>query len=91
MTLGQCLQSFTTVEKLGADETWFFSKLLFRNHYFRYCPKCKEFQPATKETSLWKVPPFLMLHLKRFRFDGQYWRKVKCILGLLLSVKRCAR
>ncbi|KAH3743888.1 Ubiquitin carboxyl-terminal hydrolase 32 [Pelomyxa schiedti] len=64
MNIYKCLQSFVAEERLGAEETW-------------YCPKCKDFQEATKTVSIWKIPPFLIIHLKRFSFNGDYWIKMK--------------
>ncbi|CAK0796914.1 unnamed protein product [Prorocentrum cordatum] len=33
------------------------------------CPKCETLVDATKKIDLWKLPPVLVLHLKRFEFD----------------------
>lgn len=41
--LSDCLQQFTTTEKLGADDPW-------------YCPQCKKHQEATKKFDLWSLP-----------------------------------
>ena len=41
----------------------------------RYCPQCKEHREATKQMSVWQLPPVLIIHLKRFSFDHSYtWR-----------------
>jgi ubiquitin C-terminal hydrolase len=55
-TLDSCLEAFTQVEELTGDERWF-------------CSKCDAFRDATKKLDLWKVPPVLIVHLKRFKFD----------------------
>eukprot|EP00947_MAST-08B_sp_MAST-8B-sp1_P004126 g4126.t1 len=55
-TLDECLASFTAEEELTGDERWF-------------CGKCRSFQDATKKLDLWKVPPILIVHLKRFQYD----------------------
>lgn len=34
-----------------------------------YCSKCKEHRDATKKTDLWILPPVLIVHLKRFKYD----------------------
>ena len=44
-------------EELGDDNMW-------------RCPKCKDFRPATKTFQLWKLPPNLIVHFKRFRTDA---------------------
>lgn len=58
--LSECLELFTTKEKLGADDPW-------------YCPQCKKHQQATKKFDLWSLPNILVIHLKRFSYN-RYWR-----------------
>ncbi|KAG1670073.1 Ubiquitin carboxyl-terminal hydrolase 15 [Nymphon striatum] len=60
MQLGECLDLFTTTEKLGTEDLW-------------YCPSCKEHQQATKKFDLWSLPNVLVVHLKRFSYN-RYWR-----------------
>uniref|UniRef100_T1J592 ubiquitinyl hydrolase 1 n=1 Tax=Strigamia maritima TaxID=126957 RepID=T1J592_STRMM len=57
ITLEQCLQLFTEPEELTPDEAW-------------YCPRCKEHREATKQMSLWRLPPILIVQLKRFSFKN---------------------
>lgn len=38
--LSECIQNFTNVERLGADDPW-------------YCPRCKKHQMASKKFDLW--------------------------------------
>ncbi|XP_043093152.1 ubiquitin carboxyl-terminal hydrolase 15-like isoform X2 [Puntigrus tetrazona] len=54
--LKDCIELFTTKEKLGADDPW-------------YCPHCKQHQQATKKLDLWSLPPVLVVHLKRFSYS----------------------
>ncbi|XP_053572728.1 ubiquitin carboxyl-terminal hydrolase 15 [Bombina bombina] len=56
MKLKDCIELFTTKEKLGAEDPW-------------YCPNCKEHQQATKKLDLWSLPPVLVVHLKRFSYS----------------------
>ena len=42
-------------EMLTGDEQW-------------RCSKCKEFRDAKKKFDIWKVPPVLIIHLKRFKY-----------------------
>jgi ubiquitin carboxyl-terminal hydrolase 4/11/15 len=51
-----CLELFLTKEKLSPDDAW-------------YCPRCKEHRQATKKMDLWKLPPVLVVHLKRFQYS----------------------
>lgn len=50
------LAEYLTSEKLTGDEQW-------------HCERCKKKVDATKKIDLWKLPPVLVLHLKRFEFD----------------------
>jgi len=43
----------------------------------RYCPQCKTNRPAVKKLSLSKLPPILVIHLKRFSFHGPFSDKVR--------------
>jgi|EP00505_MAST-04D_sp_SCG-Rhode-Island_P000699 ubiquitin carboxyl-terminal hydrolase 8 len=60
LTLDDCLREFTAEEDLTKDDQW-------------YCPKCKDFRDAKKKFDLWKVPPVLLVCLKRFEYseDGR--------------------
>lgn len=40
---------------------------------YRYCPRCKKHQQATKKFDLWSLPEMLVIHLKRFSYN-RYWR-----------------
>lgn len=55
-TLTQCLQMFIEPEVLGPDDKW-------------YCPHCKEHIQAEKKMSIWRLPPILIIHLKRFKYN----------------------
>ncbi|CAF3858722.1 unnamed protein product [Rotaria magnacalcarata] len=56
VTLQQCLQLFIEPEVLGPDDKW-------------YCPHCKEHIQAEKKMSVWRLPPILIIHLKRFKYS----------------------
>jgi len=62
VTLDKCIELFTVAEQLGPEDPW-------------YCSRCKEFQQATKKFDLWKLPPILVVHLKRFSYKNRYWRE----------------
>lgn len=59
-TLDDCLNEFIKPEQL--NDKWF-------------CPKCQTMVTATKKYDIWKVPPILIIHLKRFSFNNQKWGK----------------
>jgi len=58
--LEECLELYTTKEKLGEDDAW-------------YCPSCQKHQQATKKFDLWMLPSVLVISLKRFSYN-RYWR-----------------
>ena len=60
-TVQQAIEKYLECETLSGDEQWF-------------CPKCKEKVDATKKIDLWKLPPVLVVHLKRFEFDSHTFR-----------------
>ena len=62
IALEDCLQLHTQPEKLTSDNPW-------------YCPKCKDSREATKQITLWRLPHFLIIQLKRFSFRNILWRE----------------
>ncbi|XP_037930663.1 ubiquitin carboxyl-terminal hydrolase 32 isoform X2 [Teleopsis dalmanni] len=58
--LNHCLRAFTSEEKL---EQWY------------HCGHCKGKKPATKKLQIWKLPPILIVHLKRFNCVNGKWVK----------------
>jgi hypothetical protein len=45
--------AYTAVESLDGMNKW-------------YCPRCKTHVPAVKKIEIWKLPPVLIVHWKRF-------------------------
>ncbi|XP_055761472.1 ubiquitin carboxyl-terminal hydrolase 15-like isoform X6 [Salvelinus fontinalis] len=70
--LKDCIELFTTKEKLGAEDPW-------------YCPNCKEHQQATKKLDLWSLPPVLVVHLKRFSYSRYMRDKLDSLVDFPLS------
>ncbi|XP_065190122.1 ubiquitin carboxyl-terminal hydrolase 32-like [Sycon ciliatum] len=62
ISLEECLAAFTKEEELGEDDPW-------------YCSKCKKHQRAVKKLDIWKLPPILVVHVKRFQFVNGQWVK----------------
>ena len=60
-SLKAALNLFEQVDTLDGDDKW-------------YCSKCKTHREATKKMSIWKIPPVLMLHLKRFEYRNPIWK-----------------
>jgi ubiquitin carboxyl-terminal hydrolase 8 len=59
----RCLDAFFNEEILDRDDAW-------------DCPQCKVKRRATKKLSLARLPPVLMIHLKRFEANGRFSDKV---------------
>eukprot|EP00731_Ephydatia_muelleri_P022565 Em0015g148a len=60
--LATCFKSFVREDNLGEDERW-------------YCKRCQKQQLATKSLEIWRFPPILIIHLKRFQFFNGHWIK----------------
>ena len=61
VTLEECLDAFSKEEKIPEA----------------YCSKCKDFRVQTKRMSLWRLPPVMIIHLKRFQFTQTMRRKLR--------------
>ncbi|MDP2436222.1 MAG: ubiquitin carboxyl-terminal hydrolase family protein, partial [archaeon] len=59
ITLHDCLELNARKEQLTADNMW-------------YCSKCGEQRQASKQLLLWKIPPYICIHLKRFQYTSHY-------------------
>ena len=62
ITLVKCLEAFTRQEELGENEKY-------------YCSSCKKHQLACKKLQIWRLPPILIVHLKRFHQLNGRWIK----------------
>lgn len=60
LKLSKCLESFVAEEKISEA----------------YCSKCKEHRNASLKTEFWRLPPVLVVHLKRFQFSTYSRRKL---------------
>ncbi|THV02554.1 hypothetical protein K435DRAFT_345687 [Dendrothele bispora CBS 962.96] len=61
--LQRCLDAFFNTEVLEKDDAW-------------DCPRCKTKRTATKQLSLARLPPILVIHLKRFEANGRFSDKI---------------
>jgi len=61
VTLEDCLDAFAKEEKIPEA----------------YCSKCRDFQVQTKRMSLWRLPPVVIIQLKRFQFTQHMRRKLR--------------
>ncbi|CAF4722565.1 unnamed protein product [Rotaria sp. Silwood1] len=60
--LEDCLESFIKWENLDQKEMF-------------NCKICKKLQPADKKLDIWKLPPCLIFHIKRFQLSNNRWIK----------------
>jgi len=60
----QCLDAFVKTEVMEKADAW-------------NCPRCKTLRRATKTLSLSRLPPVLLIHLKRFSFKGPFTDKIE--------------
>lgn len=72
ITLGKCLEAFTQEEQLGEKEKY-------------YCSACKTHQLAVKKLQIWRLPPILIVHLKRFQCVNNKWIKSHKIVDFPFS------
>jgi ubiquitin carboxyl-terminal hydrolase 8 len=64
VTVFECLQAFLAPEKLSGDDQW-------------KCPKCKVKRDASKTLAIVKLPTVLLIHFKRFSFNGPFRDKLE--------------
>eukprot|EP00038_Savillea_parva_P008414 m.176810 g.176810 ORF g.176810 m.176810 type:complete len:1169 (-) comp14238_c0_seq1:66-3572(-) len=63
VSIEQCLQAFSRPEMLTGNNQW-------------RCPKCKRDRDARKTIQIWRLPRVLIVHLKRFYFEGPFRSKL---------------
>ncbi|CAK4875537.1 unnamed protein product [Aphanomyces euteiches] len=61
LSIDSCLKDFTASELI--DEA--------------YCSRCKSLTPSTKKMDLWRLPPLLIIQLKRFQYTTTSRRKLR--------------
>ncbi|XP_061890269.1 ubiquitin carboxyl-terminal hydrolase 8-like isoform X1 [Entelurus aequoreus] len=63
-SLQDCLKMFSKEERLTDNNKVF-------------CRHCKAHRDSTKKLEIWKVPPILLVHLKRFSYEGRWKQKLQ--------------
>ncbi|RKP01610.1 hypothetical protein CXG81DRAFT_11753 [Caulochytrium protostelioides] len=61
--LEECLDKFLEVETLSGADAW-------------HCPRCKQLRTATKQLAIMRLPPVLLINLKRFYYQGHFRNKI---------------
>lgn len=74
-SLSDAIRGFMVEEALSGNERW-------------KCPRCKLRVDATKHIQVWKLPPVLVIHFKRFEYDTRTncYRKIQTELQSSLTV-----
>lgn len=62
--LKHCLDAFTSEEKISEG----------------FCSSCKQHQEMTKKLEIWRLPPVMVVHLKRFQYTQTYRRKLASLV-----------
>ncbi|XP_074661090.1 ubiquitin carboxyl-terminal hydrolase 8-like isoform X2 [Tubulanus polymorphus] len=71
-SLQDCLKLFLKEEKMVGASKWF-------------CPRCKVRREAVKKIDIWKLPIILLIHLKRFSYDGSWHQKLNTSVDFTLT------
>ena len=74
ISLKKCLDEFIREEHISKKEGY-------------KCDKCKNIVDITKQTTIWRLPPVLIIHLKRFHCLGR--RKQKLETSIKFDVTGC--
>jgi ubiquitin C-terminal hydrolase/Ca2+-binding EF-hand superfamily protein len=61
LSLERCMDTFTAEETIPDS----------------YCSRCKELRDAKKKMDIWRLPPVLIIHLKRFQYTSYSRRKLR--------------
>ena len=64
ITVLDCIEKFCQKEQLEESEQW-------------YCSRCKQHVCAWKQFHIYRCPPHLIVHLKRFQFSARTHRRQK--------------
>ncbi|CAM9931480.1 unnamed protein product, partial [Choristocarpus tenellus] len=61
LSLEKCMDTFTAQEDIAEG----------------YCSRCKELRNASLKMDIWRLPPILVIHLKRFQYTAYSRRKLR--------------
>lgn len=70
--LHYCIKLFEKREHMTGNDRW-------------RCPKCNTLRDAEKVICIWKLPRILIIHLKRFSFQGPFRSKINSTVRYPLS------
>ncbi|KAF7494757.1 Ubiquitin carboxyl-terminal hydrolase 8 [Sarcoptes scabiei] len=71
-TLKNCINLFLRRERISNEAEW-------------QCQECKQKRDAEKCTIIWRLPQILIIHLKRFTYDGMWRQKISTFVDFPLD------
>uniref|UniRef100_A0A8K9V8T1 Ubiquitin carboxyl-terminal hydrolase 8 n=1 Tax=Oncorhynchus mykiss TaxID=8022 RepID=A0A8K9V8T1_ONCMY len=71
-SLQDCLKLFSKEEKMTDQNKVF-------------CRHCKALRDSVKKLEIWKVPPIILVHLKRFSYEGRWKQKLQTTVDFPLE------
>lgn len=74
-SINQCFKDFTAPERLEGEDAW-------------YCSDCKEHRPALIRQSIYRLPPCVIIQLKRFKFSQYSGKSVKITKLIEFPIER---
>ncbi|CDQ86830.1 unnamed protein product [Oncorhynchus mykiss] len=77
LTMSYCV--FQDCLKLFSKE----EKMTDQNKVF--CRHCKALRDSVKKLEIWKVPPIILVHLKRFSYEGRWKQKLQTTVDFPLE------
>ena len=72
VSLVDCVRHFTKAERVAGSNSWF-------------CTRCKAHRESAKQLEIWRLPPVLLIHLKRFSYVGKWKQKLDTSVNFPLS------
>ena len=72
VSLPDCIEVFSRPEILSDTNMW-------------YCSVCKEHKRAEKKLDIWRLPKYLVIHLKRFAFTSIFRSKIDTVVEFPLE------
>jgi ubiquitin C-terminal hydrolase len=70
--LTSCIDNFIQEEPLGKEDMW-------------YCRHCEDHVQARKKLDLWRMPPILVMQLKRFSYSRHWRDKIDSLVDFPLN------
>ena len=72
VSLLDCVRHFTKAERVSGSNSWF-------------CVRCKTHRESAKQLEIWRLPPVLLIHLKRFSYVGKWKQKLDTSVNFPIS------